>query len=103
MRRKVIAQIIKNAFYSSIAPSFRISPNPANSIIQVRLTGYSRAVTLQLTDLAGKMRREKKLSTDILKYTQQQFSIGDVASGTYLIVAVDKYGHKQSQKVVIIL
>jgi len=79
-----------------------VSPNPANSIIQVHLSSYRGKVRLQLTELSGRVLREATVQSTNVKSVQQQFSVAGLASGTYWMVAIDDQGNRQSQKIVVV-
>ncbi len=84
------------------ASAITVLPNPASSLMQVQLSGYSGKVWLRLTDLQGKLLKEAVVSMNQAKRSQQQFPVADMASGTYFLIAVDEKGNKQSVKVVVV-
>ena len=81
--------------------SFTIVPNPASSMINISLTGYTGNTTLQLINLQGKMIKQEKIETGNAKYAQQQMKVSDIASGTYFLTVIDEKGNRQTQKVII--
>jgi len=79
----------------------KVSPNPASSILQVELLGYTGNVTIQLVNLQGKAVRQDKIQTGFTKYTQQQLNVRNMASGAYFLTVIDEKGNRQTEKVII--
>ncbi len=86
---------------NTIERSIKISPNPASSILRVDLSGYTGNVTMQLINLQGKMLKQEKMQTGVLKYIQQQINVAGIASGTYFFVVIDEKGKRKTEKVII--
>jgi hypothetical protein len=78
-----------NAESYSSKLSVTVSPNPATSVANIRLDGFTGIINLQLADLQGKVLKAIKLKADNMKLIQQQFNIANLANGTYLITASD--------------
>ena len=98
--KATISNTITASTYSS-APSITISPNPAISITNVQLMGYTGSVFVQLTDMQGKVLKETKVQAANMKYAQQQFNVAGIANGTYFIVVQDEHGNRKSEKVIV--
>jgi hypothetical protein len=77
-----------------------ISPNPANTVLNVELSGYTGNVTLQLLNIRGKPLLQKKMQV-IANFANGQIDVSSFASGTYLLVVLDESGNRQLEKVVI--
>ncbi len=85
---------------SAVLKGFTLSPNPANGKVSLTLTGYSGNVTIQLTDINGKMLQERKV-TGLSKVSEQQINISSYADGIYLVTVIDEKGNRKIQKLVI--
>jgi len=79
----------------------KVSPNPASTILRIELSGYAGDVTMQLMNLQGKVFKQERIKTSKPRYAQQQMNVEDIASGTYLLVVINKNGNRQTEKVVI--
>jgi len=89
------------ASLSTTNRSIKVSPNPAISTLHVELIGYTGNVSMQLLNLQGKVMMQEKIQTGYSKYAQQQFNIGDVASGVYFLNVIDEKGDRQTEKVIV--
>lgn len=86
---------------SAALPQVRVWPNPATSALNVQLTGYAGNVTLQLSDLEGKILRQQKLQAGGAKTAQQKINVAGLANGIYLLTAIDEKGNIETEKVII--
>jgi hypothetical protein len=77
-----------------------VFPNPANSILNTELKGYTGNVTMQLRNIEGKVLFEKKVQA-ISSITQQQLDVSKLPGGVYLLIAIDEYGNKQTEKIIV--
>jgi hypothetical protein len=60
-----------NAESYSSKLSVTVSPNPATSVANIRLNGFTGIINLQLADLQGKVLKAMKLKADNMKLIQQ--------------------------------
>ncbi len=96
------AAVSSNATTISSLRTLQVLPNPANTIATVQLTGYNGKVSLWLLDLQGKKLQEATVQAGNMKMAQHQLTVAGVANGTYLLVAVDEKGNRQTAKVIIV-
>ena len=82
-------------------PTLLVSPNPANSIVQVQASGFSGRIHLQLLDAKGNVLRKSVLQGDGGKHITQQFAVATLASGSYFIVAKDEAGVTLTKQVLV--
>jgi len=81
--------------------AIKIWPNPAISLLNVQIAEpFKQAVTIQLTDIAGKTVKQWKLPLQS-KQSVHQLNIGGLFTGAYILVIQDNNGNKTTQKIVI--
>ncbi|MEJ7684998.1 MAG: Calx-beta domain-containing protein [Segetibacter sp.] len=79
-------------------PSVKVSPNPATSILNAQLSGYSRNVTFQLLNAYGVVLKQEKVQT---LRNALQINVTDVSSGVYYVAVIDDKGNRQTEKVIV--
>ena len=79
----------------------RVSPNPANDVLNIELRGYGGKVTLQLRDMAGKALLEKKLDVQSPNMLEEQMKVTKFSGGVYLVMTIDENGNIKTAKVVV--
>lgn len=80
--------------------SLNIAPNPGSNILHIELSGYSGNVTIQLSNIQGKVLQQKKMQAS-LKFAQQQMDVTKLASGTYFITVFDDKGNSETKLVIV--
>jgi hypothetical protein len=81
--------------------SVKIYPNPVSNVLTVQFAGVSESdIELQLEDIQGRVLKQSKVKA-FAKLAQQKIDVSGLANGVYMLVVVDKYGIKQTEKVVV--
>jgi hypothetical protein len=98
-------QAIADDRSASIAPSIekglKISPNPASGKANISLAGYSRAVTILVSNMQGKMLLQKKVQLYSSKLAFEPLDVSMYASGIYVVTVIDEKGNRQSAQLVV--
>ena len=81
--------------------SVKITPNPATSIVYVKLNGYSGSVTLQLRNIEGKVLIQNKIQITSGNPVQQRLNVAELPSGIYLLTVIDEKRDTHTAKVII--
>lgn len=74
---------------------FNLFPNPANSIVTLKIDTKDVDPTLNIYDLMGSLVR-----SETLKQNQQQINVSDLSNGIYMVEIKSK-GLKENQKLII--
>ncbi|HRI20779.1 MAG TPA: FG-GAP-like repeat-containing protein, partial [Panacibacter sp.] len=78
-----------------------IMPNPASSISNVKLKGFSGLVTVQLINVQGKTLLQQKLQTDEKFGSQIQLNVSNIPNGLYFISIIDNKGTHRTEKLIV--
>lgn len=80
----------------------KIVPNPAQSRVNLELTGFSGKVKLELSRMEGQVVKTENISVTKSGSAHHQMDISNLNAGTYLITATDERGHRKMDKLVVI-
>ncbi len=70
---------------SSGAPEFRVIPNPADNVVQIRISDPEESVTISLMDLSGRKLISKKNTKGVV-----DIDISELSGGMYLVLVQSK-------------
>lgn len=74
-----------------------VTPNPASSVVNIRMDGFAGSTAIQLISLQGKVLRTIKAQGG----TSEQLDVENIAGGTYFLSVTDEQGVKQTVKLVV--
>jgi hypothetical protein len=83
------------------APVTTVWPNPASSVVNIKLTNPATSdISLLLFAVNGVKVKEWKVSTSV-KLSAHQLDVSNLAQGVYMLVITDGKGNRQTEKVII--
>jgi hypothetical protein len=98
----LITKVAGTVSVTMVEPRVNVSPLPANTVLNITLSGYNGNTNVELITMQGKVANQQKLLLQSNQPTQLKMNVSAFAAAMYLVVVTDDKGNQKTEKVLVV-